>query len=128
GCMILNLALNLALIWRFGEAGMAAATSTAAIVQFLLLWRLARRDLCSAPLADPALRRSFLLIASASLAMLAVVWVTGRTLKPLVTVGWVGQLATLGAMSAAGVASYAAVAKLLGVRELSWLLSRAGDR
>lgn len=128
GCMIVNLALNLALIWRFGEAGMAAATSAAAIVQFLLLWRLARRDLCSAPIAEHAFNRGFLLIAAASLVMLAAVWTTGRTLKPFVAAGWAGQLTTLAVMSAAGLASYVLTARLLKVRELSWLLSRRGDR
>ncbi len=117
----LNLALNLTLIWRFREAGLAWSTSITATIQCLVLFVLLGRR----PDAPPTLDRPLLLgavritVATAIMAacVAAALWVIG----PRQT--WWAQFAGVTAGAGVGGASFAAAAWLLRVEELRWLLS-----
>ena len=110
-CMVLNVALNFALIGPLGHVGMAAATAGAAWVNAallaLVLWRRGFFGL------DRRLRARAPRIALAALVMAAALWAAREGLSPWSGGGW-GALWTLGAMVAAGLAAYGAAILALG--------------
>lgn len=126
-CMILNLTLNLTLIWPLHDAGMAWATSAAAVVQCLALWLIARSRFGGGRLADQEMTRACSRIVAASVIMFLAVWGVGRSLATPQTDRWDGQLASLAAMSITGIVVYIAACRALRVRELGWLLFRGAD-
>ncbi len=117
-CMVaLNLALNLALIWPLAERGLAVATSTAAMVQVVLLVTVFSRRM--APLAWAPLRKTIVQTALATTAMTALGVATlyflpegssrlARLAVPLISCG----------------AVYLGVYRLAGGREIGMLLGR----
>lgn len=124
--MLLNLTLNLTLIWWLREAGMAWATSTAAMAQCAALSVLARRRLIGGPLLDAPARRAVAKIVLASGAMGLAAWAAmAATPKPAASGAWVGQVTTLCIACAAGVAAYVGLALAMRVHELRWLVSRS---
>lgn len=128
--MLLNITLNFTLIWWLREAGMAWATSTAAVVQTLVLLRLARARLCDGPVLDGPTISGFSKIAIASVAMFAGVWAVRRVVigtGSTHAVGWTNQLIHLAILSAAGMAIYGGLAVVLKIRELRWLVSGKGE-
>jgi putative peptidoglycan lipid II flippase len=128
----LNLALNLALVWPFKEAGIAMATSISGLISFLLLNHFLRRrhpELDFAPV-----RKTFALSLVAAAVMGAAAWGTWVGLTkvapgPLFDGGFgrvAGQALRCLAPILAGAATYFGVTWLMGMREVRVLLRR-GD-
>lgn len=119
--VVLNVALNLALIWELKEAGLGWSTAVCAAVQCGALFVLARRVLPE-PILDASTRLAMGRIAVAAGVMGGVVWALGRFMPwpP----GWTGSLATLLVKSGVGAVAFAVSARLFGCHELGWLLSR----
>jgi putative peptidoglycan lipid II flippase len=116
----LNLALNLALIWRFREAGLAWATAASASVQCAVLGLLCRRKLLSERLIDAESRRGAArIIAAATLMALAVVGL--RLILPPPT-RWSAHVLSLAILCSTGVGAYVAASLAFRTHELRWLL------
>jgi len=118
----INFGANVALIWVLREAGLAAATSATAILQCVILARLAgRRGVADALDASVwgSIRRTCL-----STAVMAGVVVLLR----FVPFGeaWWDRLAALAAMTIAGAVAFGATAVALRMEELRWILRPKG--
>lgn len=129
GSVVLNLALNLILIWPFGragcgEAGLAWATTISATVQCLVLARLSRR-FAGGPIFDREMVRSLAVILASTAAMAGVVLLIAAML-PAGT-GWRHHAGSLAAACVAGAGVYAAVAHRLRSHELRWLTHPRDD-
>jgi putative peptidoglycan lipid II flippase len=120
--MLVNLTLNLTLIWWLREAGMAWATGTAAMAQCVVLTVLARRRLTDGPVIDPHTRAAFGKVIAASVLMAVAVWLT-RTVMPGAST-WTGQAVTLIASCSVGIGAYLMLSLAMRVHELRWLVSR----
>ena len=122
GTVALNLTLNLILIWPLAEAGLAWSTAASSIVQCVLLARLARRRLLSAPVLDrdasAAIARTIVATASMGVTVLLVLLVMPDRDT------WGAHAAALAGSIAAGAGVYAIVSRALGAPELAWLLAR----
>lgn len=116
--VVVNLALNLVLIWRFREAGLAYATAFTATLQMLLLAVVQRRRLAGAPSVLPAMLR----ITAVSLAMAAAVWLTLTLLPQPET--WSGHAVRVASAVAVGGIAYVAVSVATRSDELRQLLAR----
>ncbi|HYE02385.1 MAG TPA: murein biosynthesis integral membrane protein MurJ [Phycisphaerales bacterium] len=119
GAMVLNLALNLVLIWPLREAGMAWATSLAATAQCAVLIGMARRRLGVRALDREGARgvaRVVLAVAGMSVAVGLVVWAV-----PASSWGW--RAARLAGGVGAGGLAYLALAWACRLPELGWLLA-----
>lgn len=120
--MALNAGLNVVLMFPLQAGGIALATSAAAAVNFLLLFR---RMAGAEPGLDAAgLRRSFLRVLALSAAM-ALLLVIMRNLMPEAASGAAGAL-HLGAVLAAGAGFYFLLASLLGFEEWKTFKSSFG--
>ncbi len=117
----LNLGLNLALIWPLREAGLAWATSLTAIVQCVILLALIRRHLAGRSPIDAACIRGASRIALATIVMGAAVAASLWLIGPRNT--WWTQCLGVAVGSAVGGASFLAASRVLGVEEMTWLLS-----
>jgi putative peptidoglycan lipid II flippase len=119
----LNLVLNLALIWRFREAGMAWATTASATAQCLVLGTLSARF---APAGDRLIDRVTLVaiarIVVATAAMAAGVLAL-RSVLPMPTL-WRDNVVRLGACGGVGIVVYLLAAAALRCHELGWLIRR----
>jgi putative peptidoglycan lipid II flippase len=115
----INLLLNVVLIWHFREAGLAWATSIAALTQCGLLAFILRRRL-GAPLLDTASRSAFAQVLTATIIMAAavvlVLWIT----PPVVA--WRGHARDLALAAATGATVYLAAAAMMRSEELRALL------
>jgi putative peptidoglycan lipid II flippase len=115
----INLLLNVVLIWHFREAGLAWATSIAALTQCGLLAFILRRRL-GAPLLDTASRSAFAQVLTATIIMAAavvlVLWIT----PPVVA--WCGHARDLALAAATGATVYLAAAAMMRSEELRALL------
>ncbi len=133
-CVLINLTLNLTLIWRFKEAGLAWATATSATVQVLTLILLAPRLLGVRPITrDTLLAFAKIAIAAGCMAgaVLALQHFAPRlidamnlteTLSPDRWLTWTIRLA---GCVLVGAGTYAVAAVLLRLPELRWLTQRA---
>lgn len=110
--VVLNLALNLALIWPLREAGLAWSTAASAMFQSALLWRLSGGRLLG---AAGAWR-----LATACAGMAGVVVAIGVVLE---APSDAARLLRLAVGVAAGAATYGVLAMALGVREVAELLT-----
>lgn len=119
--VILNIALNLALIWPLREAGLAWATAISATVQCIALIILARR-FTDEPILDRPTIVSIARVAAATFAMAAVVLAASRLIPW--PASWLGDLLHLLAAAALGIATYVGAAVLLRCQEFFWLLQR----
>jgi len=117
----LNVALNLSLIWKLREAGLAWATSISAVVQCAVLFVLVRRHTGGRSPLDAAAIRSAIRIAVATAIMAAAVIAALWLLGPQMT--WWGQAARVAAGTGTGGAAFVLAAKLLRIEELNWLLA-----
>jgi putative peptidoglycan lipid II flippase len=115
----LNLALNLALIWPFREAGLAWATATAATAQLAALAFILGRRL-GVPILDPPTRSSVARIVPLSGAM-GILVALSILVAPAPTT-WSAHLAILGVAILVGMGAYTAGARALRLHELSWLV------
>jgi putative peptidoglycan lipid II flippase len=121
--VFINAGLNFVLIWPLGEAGLAWATSTSAVIQCVALaLALRRTPAITGPLIGPGMIRSAALLVVSVGAMVAAVLV----IRALVTLpaGWTGHLFGMILTASSGVAAFAAAAALLRLPELGWLLRR----
>jgi len=125
--MLFNIALNLTLIWKLKEAGMAWATSTAAILQCVVLATLARRHLCPTTIFDRETTRAFGRIVLASLFMALCVWGAQMWIPMPFHNPWVSQFASLACATIVGMVVFVTLCRVFGIRELRWLLSRMPD-
>lgn len=117
--VVLNLALNLGLIWQLREAGLAWATTISATAQCAVLALLTRR-LLGAPLLDSATAKSLVTTALAAAVMAGAVLAMQAMLPA--PVSWATHTGALFAACLIGVAVYAVVAWRLGSAEVRWLL------
>ena len=119
----LNLVLNITLIWFLREAGLALATAISAIVQTLILARLAANQLSPgiASIILPSVARSVVLTAVMALAVSAAALIQW----PAEPTDFLPKLLRLAALSAVGVGVYALLAAAWKRPELRWLLSRS---
>jgi putative peptidoglycan lipid II flippase len=116
--VLLNLALNLVLIWPLAENGLALATALAANVQVLVLIVLfSRREVA---LRWRSLGSTVLRTLGASAAMAAACWAVLRAMPTGATLP--DELLRVAVPLVVSVAVYAAVFRLLGGRELGQLL------
>ncbi len=125
--MLLNLALNLGLIWVLREAGLAWATSIAAIVQTVVLGSLLHRRLTRehpeiGPLIDRATISGMLRVLAASILMALCVGLVVWFMGPIP--GFAGWVARVIAATVTGAATYYTACKLLKSQELRWLFAR----
>ncbi|MEC8818295.1 MAG: lipid II flippase MurJ, partial [Planctomycetota bacterium] len=125
GAGVLNLALNLVLIWTpLGVAGLAWSTAVCAVVQTCLLHRLL--DARVGGIVDGAMRRGVLrtlLVTLASGACAAtVMWSLQPASHPD---SWTYQLVSLFATVAAGGLGAFVAARLMRMPELDWFLGRS---
>ncbi|MCB9846895.1 MAG: murein biosynthesis integral membrane protein MurJ [Phycisphaeraceae bacterium] len=120
-----NLALNLALIWPLGVAGLAWATAITAIGQCVALTFLSHRRLHE-PVFDAPTRTA----AVATLILAAVMFaaVIAVRLAPLPAGSWLGHAITLTILVATGAGVYLALARLTNRPELGWLLERGAPQ
>lgn len=121
-CMVaLNLALNLTLVWRLQEAGMAAATAICAVVQVGVLYRLLGRRL---RLAGQGRLLTVAWKTALSTALMALAcWGTLRLLPGAAPDGAIGiKLLRLVLPAGAGLAAFLAAAAALRTEELAALL------
>lgn len=117
----LNFALNLALIWPLGAAGLAVATAFCAVLQCFIMLHQVRRY-ADQPLS-PAVRTSWLKIGLLTLVMTAalVPFLSLFDVPAMSRLGLIGLL--LGAV-AIGAAVLIGGSRLIGIEELGWLLRR----
>lgn len=120
--VLLNLALNLVLIWRLRESGLAWATSTSATLQCAALLVLVRKHIGPASPIDLAAIRGAARVLFATGFMAAAVLSVQWLLGPRTT--WWAQLGGVVAGATTGGIAFLAAARLLRVEELSWLLDR----
>jgi len=113
-----NLALNLTLIWPMAEAGLAASTTIAAVVQTMLLATIFSRR--RAPLAWRRLAATAARTVAAAAVMAVVVHAT--LVRSPIGDRLLDQFLRVGLPIAAGAAAYCTAYLLLGGRELGMLV------
>jgi peptidoglycan biosynthesis protein MviN/MurJ (putative lipid II flippase) len=128
GSVVLNLVLNLTLIWHLREAGLAWATATSAMVQCVVLGALLRRKLHRMQegherVLDQTTVRAFVRIACIAAFMGACVF--GVQLGFGARQTWMQHALCLAACVGAGAIAYAGLSRVLGAPELRWLLTKA---
>jgi putative peptidoglycan lipid II flippase len=133
-CVLINLTLNLTLIWRFKEAGLAWATATSATVQVLTLILLAPRLLGVRPITQDSLL-AFAKIAVAAGCMAGAVLALQHLAPRLIAAmnltetlspdRWLTWTLRLAGCVLVGAGTYAVAAVLLRLPELRWLTQRA---
>jgi putative peptidoglycan lipid II flippase len=122
GAVVLNLTLNLTLVWHLGESGLAWATGISATVQCLVLLMLTRRVLGVVAI-DAVTRAAVSRLALASMLMGACVW---GVLEVLPSGGaWWLHVVRLSVAVAAGGAAFVGICRWMQMPELGWILERA---
>lgn len=128
GAVVLNVVLNLTLIWSLREAGLAWATATSAIVQCLVLGLLLRRKLHALGegherVVNRETLRGFARIVLVSLLMGAAVW--GVQVVFGERSAWLQHALCVAASVGVGAVVYGTLALALRASELRWLLTKA---
>jgi putative peptidoglycan lipid II flippase len=119
--VVLNLGLNLTLIWWLREAGLAWATSTCAILQCVILGLLCRGRVHAHAL-DRVLIAACLRIMVISVVMAAVVWSILHFMPA--PERWLDHVIRATAASCAGVVVYGVASVAFKAQELRWLVRR----
>lgn len=119
--VVLNLVLNLTLIWPLGAAGLAWATAACQILQVLLLIRLARRHV-DRPI-DRLVWTSFTRSFAASIVMGAAVWFWVAMMH-VRNAAWSRSVMVLGVAVVLGGGVFALMSWALKMPELRWVLAR----
>jgi putative peptidoglycan lipid II flippase len=114
--VVVNIVLNLTLIWPLGTGGLAVATSLCSYVQVVFLASVVRRRFGRAIFTG--LARAILLSLIATLIMALVVMLVSRWLAPY------GRLVRLAVAVGIGGGVYVAAARLLRIEMLSLLIGR----
>lgn len=119
--VVLNLGLNVVLIWKFREAGLAWATSITAIIQCGVLLVLVRRRIGGRNPVDLSVMTGAIRVTLAAglmaAAVIAALWILGTRNT------WWTQLLGVGVGAGVGASTFLVAAKVLRVEELGWLLS-----
>lgn len=119
--VVLNLVMNVTLIWWLAEAGMAWATSIAAVFQCMLLGVLLRRRLqTEGGIIDTPTMASAAKIVAASVVMGCAVFAVLRIMPAPVT--WRDHAICLSAGVAAGIIAYLGATTAMRMKELGWLV------
>jgi putative peptidoglycan lipid II flippase len=121
-CVALNFALNMVLIWRLREAGLAWATGISACVQCVSLHVLLSRTQRTV-MWDRATILGTARFVALSIAMGMVVWSVGRVFGR--EGSWSSSLVRLASCVGTGGAVYLLGAWMLRCPELRWLVTRA---
>ena len=117
--MLVNLALNLVLIWPLAHVGLALSTAISAWVNAILLyWTLHRREHFA---IDARLRRTGIRLIAATLAMAALLLVLNPWIDPWTGRSLIERVAALGVMIAAAVTVYFGLVFTLGAYSLATL-------
>ena len=111
--MLVNLAGNLILIWRFGHVGIALATAVAAWVNAIGLWWVLRAR--GHFTADARLRRTLPRLLAAAAIMVAVLLALDPLVAPYTGASLIVRAAALALLIGAGGIAYLGAARLLGV-------------
>ncbi|WP_028989780.1 murein biosynthesis integral membrane protein MurJ [Thermithiobacillus tepidarius] len=120
--LIANMVFSLLLIWPLAHAGLALATSLAAVVNAMLLYLALRRASAYAP--RPGWVALVLKVIAASALMgVALYWLQGEAAQWL-TLDMPGRLLWLAGLVSAGMAIFFVAAWLLAIPELRQLLRR----
>ncbi len=119
--VVLNLALNLLLIWPLHEAGLAWSTSICAILQTAWLMHAVKKH-TNKPI-DTTVKNAILNVLFATILMTVAVFLTLYLIVPA-EVSWIQQLGILSVAVAIGATVYLTMTKLLKMDELTWLLKR----
>jgi putative peptidoglycan lipid II flippase len=102
--MLVNLVLNLILIWPLAHVGLALSTAISAWVNAILLyWTLARRDHFT---IDDRLRRTGIRLIAATLAMAAVLFAINPLIDPWTGRKLIERVVAISALTGAGMAVY----------------------
>lgn len=122
--ILFNLTANLSLIWWIGGRGLAAGTAASAIIQFATITFLAHRRI--GPLNWRAIRGTLLRAMIATAVMAGVCFTVQQFVST--SEGIVQRVLAVLIPFLASVATYAIVAKLIGINEFQWLISRRRNR
>ena len=124
--MLVNLALNLVLIWPMAHVGLALSTAIAAWVNAILLyWTLRRRDHFA---IDDRLRRTGIRLIAATLAMAALLFAINPLIDPWTGRSLIARVAALSAMIGAGAIVYFGAVFGLGAYSVAGLKGLLGRR
>lgn len=111
-CMVVNIALNLILMQRYGHVGIAAASSVSAWLNVLMLVIILTKRGHYAP--DARVLRRIVGIIAASAAMAFGLWYAGDTMAVHLSAGAVERTAALIVLIAGGLALYVVSARIFG--------------
>jgi len=121
GAIVLNLILNVMLIWVMGEAGLAWSTSISAVVQSAWLLAMIRRY--TGTVVDGAVRKSIAMILVGTLVMGALSLSAMYGMSMMVDAeGWWGRFILLMVGVGIGTLSYVIGARVFGMEEWGWVL------
>ncbi|MFM8640519.1 MAG: murein biosynthesis integral membrane protein MurJ [Planctomycetota bacterium] len=124
--VLLNLALNLTLIWTpLRVGGLALSTAVCAVIQIAIMTRLMHRRMgalagTDVPIVDRETRAAFARTVAASAAMAAVTWPVTIAFRDEDT--WLWSVGASLVFAGVGAVTYVAAARLLRMPELSWAL------
>lgn len=121
--VLLNLTLNLTLIWYVREAGLAWATACSALAQTIALVALSPKRLGVRPFDAPTLW-AFVRMTGCAALMAGSVWACAH-FWPLPATSWRGHAIKLFVSVVVGAVSYVGAALLLRSPEVRWLMQRA---
>jgi len=131
GMVALNFAMNITLIWTpLREAGLAWSTAVSAIIQSIILLRLARRKYADHAIVDRDVRASWVRSAIATVVMGAAVWATAQFAlfnwwsAETGDLRWRDLAMQLAILVSVGGAAYAAASLALRMPELWWAMGR----
>lgn len=120
--VLLNLTLNLSLIWSLGAAGLAWSTAISAALQVVLLVLLIRKRV-DRPI-DESVISSWTRTMIATTVMAAVLFAVLLRINPI-TLSWNESAGLLVGMVLLGMAVFFTIAKLTKAQELGWLRKRS---
>jgi putative peptidoglycan lipid II flippase len=126
GAVALNLTLNVTLIWKFREAGLAYSTAISALAQCLALGYFSRRLIPGQRLSSSETRVGLIKALLGTLLMgittFGIVhWIVERD-------SWLKNAVVLAGATALGAAIYAVWSILTKMPELRWLIERSTDK
>ncbi|GGE17612.1 putative lipid II flippase MurJ [Polymorphobacter glacialis] len=120
--MLVNLTLNLILIWPMGHVGIALSTAIAAWVNAIALWLVLRRR--GHFVVDPRLKRTLPRLFAAAALMVAALFSLNPFLAPFTGGNLLERIVSLSLLIGAGSIVYLVAARLLGVFTLAELKSQ----
>ncbi|MFK7760235.1 MAG: murein biosynthesis integral membrane protein MurJ [Phycisphaerales bacterium] len=124
--VLLNITLNLVLIWELGIAGLAWSTAICAVLQCVLLWVQNQRKSIAGKLLDSSVLRSLFKMVSGAILMGVLLYVVlGRWEMPT---SWGDQTLRTLTVCAIGAVFYGVWSIVWGMDELRWISARSTER